>query len=253
MYAYYIKPSTWPLTIETSAPPAYSGTMAETDLPKSAPHSWLHKLLAAFSLEWVVHVVELVQALSRFVVDGHHTGMYEILEYESTLELLDPHGKIAVFRKHQRVKFLQDNIIAFQDYAWGEGSDIFATYRCEPGQVVDRYQEGDRWNILISLRGTKHRGDIEDFHIERKAINGFTKKEEWCQVEIRNPTKRLRMAIVFPKTRRCQRAQLVERSRHSTTELGPEHFHNLANGRQMLQWEATGIRELEVYTIKWWW
>jgi hypothetical protein len=178
--------------------------------------------------------------------------MYEILEFDSTLELLDPLGKHAVFRKHQRVKFLQDNI-AFQDYAWGEGADIFATYRCEPGVVVDRYQEGDRWNILISLRATKQRGDIEDFHIERKVIKGFLKKEEWYQVEIRNPTQRLQMSVIFPQTRRCQRAQLIKRSRHRTMELGPEHLHDLADGRQMLRWEVTDIRHLEVYTIKWWW
>jgi hypothetical protein len=53
---------------------------------------------------------------------GRHV---EILEYDSTLELLDVKSETAIFRKLQRVKFLQDNIIAFQDYAWGDG-DIFA-------------------------------------------------------------------------------------------------------------------------------
>jgi hypothetical protein len=148
---------------------------------------------------------------------------------------------------------VQDNIIAFQDYAWGEGNNIFATYRCEPGVVVDRYQEGDRWNILISLRGTKHRGDIEDFYIERKATNGFVKQEEWYQVEIRNPTQRLRMSVIFPKTRRCHRAQLIARSRHRTIELDSEYLHDLADGRQILQWEVKDIKHLEVYTMKWWW
>jgi hypothetical protein len=103
---------------------------------------------------------------------------------------LDRKGERARFHKRQRVKFLQDNILAFQDYAWGEG-DIFATYRCSPGMVVDRYQEGDRWNILISLRATKGRGDIEEFTIEREVTGGFTQAEEWRQVEIRHRTRRL--------------------------------------------------------------
>ena len=50
---------------------------------------------------------------------------------------------------------------------------------------MDRYRDGDRWNILISLRETRSRGDIEDFYIERTARNGFTKREEWRQAEIR--------------------------------------------------------------------
>ncbi|MCC6457933.1 MAG: hypothetical protein IT328_23465 [Caldilineaceae bacterium] len=227
--------------------------MGDVESPKSTSGGWLQRLLASSSLAWIVQLIELVNALYRFGVSSHHTGMYEILEYDNTLELLDPHGKNALFHKHQRVKFLQDNIIAFQDYAWGEGTNIFATYSCKPGVVVDRYQEGDRWNILISLRGTKHRGEIEDFYIERKTINGFIKNEEWSQVEIRNPTQRLRMSIIFPKMRHCQRAQLVQRSRQRTKELGLEHLHDLADGRQILQWQATSIRQLEVYTIKWWW
>lgn len=83
-----------------------------------------------------------------------NTDMYEILEYESTLELCDTKGSTAIFQKRQRVKFLQNNIIAFEDYVWGDG-EIMADYKCSPGVVADRYQEGDRWNILISLRETK--------------------------------------------------------------------------------------------------
>ena len=43
---------------------------------------------------------------------------------------------------------------------------MFGEYKCLPGVEVDRYQEGDRWNILISLRETKSSGDIEDFYID---------------------------------------------------------------------------------------
>src|SRR4051794_36852337 len=100
--------------------------MVDTEPSQSKPNRTLRKLLAAFSLEWIVTLLELVQALYRLVIGGQRTGMYEILVYESTLELLDPQGKNAVFHKHQRVKFQQDNIIAFQDYAWGEGTNIFA-------------------------------------------------------------------------------------------------------------------------------
>ena len=60
------------------------------------------------------------------------TGMYEVLEYESTLELLDAKGQRATFHKREKVRYLQDNVIAYQDQAWGDG-EILLQYRCTPG------------------------------------------------------------------------------------------------------------------------
>ena len=150
------------------------------------------------------------------------------------------------------MRFLQDNIIAFQDYAWGDG-EIFADYRCSPGVAVDRYQDGDRWNILISLRETKSRGDIIDFRLERTIQGGFTQHEEWYQAEIRHSTRRLRLAVIFPKERLCQRAILHERKHNRTQILGPEHLVQLPDGRQLLAWETTQVHHLEVYTLRWYW
>jgi len=173
-------------------------------------------------------------------------------DYDLSLTLMDSKGKTAVFKKRQQVKFLQDHIIAFQDYVWGDG-EIFKDYKCSPGKEVDRYQEGDRWNILISLRETKNNGDIEEFYIERTALNGFTQPAESLQTEIRHQTKHLKVTIIFPKSRRCQRAVLLQRSRHQSLVLGPEHFTTLPDGRQRLSWETTKIKRFEIYTIKWRW
>lgn len=200
----------------------------------------------------LTHLLDLYTTLRRWLQRQRAAGMYEILEYNSTLELLDTKGHTAVFKKQQRVKFLQDYINTFQDYAWGEG-DIFADYKCSPGTVVDRYQDGDRWNILISLHETKNCGDIEDFYIERMVKNGFLKTEESRQIEIRHYTRRLKMSVIFPKIRRCQRALLLQRSRHHTTVLGPEHFSNLPDDRQILTWKTKKIRRFEIYTLKWHW
>jgi hypothetical protein len=178
--------------------------------------------------------------------------MYQILDYDSTLELLDATGKTAVFKRRQRVKFLQDHIIAFQDYAWGDG-DIFAEYNCSPGYEVDRYREGDQWNILISLRETKSAGDIIDFHTERKIKDGFLKEEEWWQVVIRHQTKQFKLAIIFPRKRRCKQASLLHRDRHRTTPLGPEHFTDLPDGRQVLTWETRKLNRFDTYIVKWVW
>lgn len=99
---------------------------------------------------------------------------------------------------------------------------------------MDRYQYGDRWNILISLRETKSSGDVMDFHIERKLIRSFTQAEEWWQTEMQNKARWAKLAIIFPKDRPCQRAILHEKMRNRTTPFGPKDFSFLPDGRQVL-------------------
>lgn len=209
-------------------------------------------LLRLLSQDWLSLLPDLYRALRLWLKRSRHEGMYKILDYDSTLELLDPTGQTARFKRRQRVKFLQDHIIAFQDYAWGEG-EIFADYKCSPGVEVDRYREGDQWNILISLRETKSAGQVMDFYTERTIKNGFTKNEEWWQVEIRHETKQFRLAIIFPAQRRCQRTVLLHRNRNRTTVLGPEHFTVQPDGRQVLTWETSKLKRFDTYIIKWQW
>lgn len=216
----------------------------------ASPTSLLRIFLSLPVLSQLTGLLELYQMLRQWWPGSG--DMYEILDYEASLELLDVRGELAVFRKRQRVKFLQNNIIAFEDYAWGDG-DMLEDYTCSPGVVVDKYQEGDRWNILISLRETKSKGDIEEFSIERTEKNGFMKAEEWLQTEVRRRIRRLQMAIIFPKKRHCQRAILLQRRHNRVAVLGPEAYHTLPDGRQRLTWETTNARPYDIYTIRWQW
>ena len=150
--------------------------------------------------------------------------------------MLDGKGKKAVFRRRQKVRFLQDHVIAFQDHAWGDG-DVLAEYKISSGVEDDRYRDGDRWNLLISLRETKSCGDIEEFYIERTVRGCFTQPSEWRQTEIWLKTRRVRMAIIFPKSRPCKRAILHRRSSNRTTELHGDYLQLLPDGRQIVAWE----------------
>lgn len=148
-------------------------------------------------------------------------GMYEVLEYETKLELLDTEGKLAVYTKRQKVQFLQDNIIAFQDQEWGDG-DIFAEYKCSPGVPVDKYRDGNKYRILISLRETKNRGDIVDFHIDRTIRDGFVRPTEDYQVDIDHYTRELTLTVVFPKERTPKQVKVIEQKSQRTLELSTE-------------------------------
>lgn len=211
----------------------------------------LHRLSSYLSFDWLEILLDLAGLVTRLAA-WKYDGLYEILSYESTLDLTDRRGQRATVRKHQRIRFLQNDIAAFQDIVYGDGQ-IFHGYKVAPGAAVDRYREGDRWHVLIAMHATKNRGDVEDFYVERSIADGFLKREEWWEVELRHPTRLLRLAILFPKGRPCTSAIITQRSRHRTWTLGPENIAVLPDGRQKLHWETQNVRSLEVYTLRWTW
>lgn len=191
--------------------------------------------------------------LSRRVLAAQsREGMYEVLDFDVCLELQDTGGSRAVLHKRQSVRFLQNNILAYQDKVWGDGNQ-FAEYKCAPGRAVDRYREGHRWRVLISLRETKQAGDVEVFHIERTITNGFTRKDEALQIEIDHLTRQLTMSIVFPRERPPRRVLLIEQNSTRTRELGPEEHHTLPDGRQKVLWHTRRPHLFEAYIMQWEW
>ncbi len=179
-------------------------------------------------------------------------GMYEVLDYEVTLELQDKRGQRALLNKREKVRYLQDNIIAFQDQAWGEG-DFLVNYRCTPGKEVDRYRLGHKTHILIALREEKKRGDIDEFTIEREIHGGFLEASEYCEIGINHRTKRLLLQVIFPEARRPLRTSLVKRTRQRTQILGPEAVTQLLDGRWQVRWETKRPKLHEHYILKWDW
>ena len=179
-------------------------------------------------------------------------GTYEVLEHRVTLELKDTKGKKAIYRKHQRIRFTQDNVIAYQDKAWGAG-EIFADYKCSPGVAVDRYKEGHRWRILISLRETKNKGDEETIHIERTILNGFTRSGENWQTDVDHRMHKLSVSVIFPKRRHPKKADLIEQNTCRTTPLDHRHFHTLPDGRCQVTWKKNNPKLFERYLIAWEW
>lgn len=138
--------------------------------------SLLDKLIALLSgLPWLQVFGEVWKILRRMVQARSYKGMYEVLEYESTLELKDRGGKSATFKKREKVRYLQDNIIAYQDQAWGDG-EILVNYRCTPGTPVDQYRSGHKTYILVSRREVKNRGDVDEFNVEWGIRQGFLRR-----------------------------------------------------------------------------
>jgi len=159
----------------------------------------LSRLIAILlELPWVEMLTEAWK-LGRKMLQGlTHEGMYEVLEYESTLELHDKTGKRATYKKRKKVRYLQNEIIAYQDYGWGDGEQ-FLNYKAKPGVPVDRYKAGHKTYILLSLREVKNRGDVDEFHIQWNIRDGFLKKDGFWETDVSNRTDYMEGESDLPK------------------------------------------------------
>ena len=179
-------------------------------------------------------------------------GLYEVLDFEHTLELMDGEGQEAVYHKRETVRLLQDYVAAYLDQVWGRG-EIFADYQCSPGVPVDRYRCGHKTCVLISLREAMRRGDILRISIDRTVRHGFDTDTGWSETVVRHRTHRFQLAVIFPTERPPQRVALLEVNQNRTTPLGEAHTHVMPDGRTRVFWETTKPKLFETYTLKWTW
>jgi len=179
-------------------------------------------------------------------------GMYEVLNYETILEILDAKGKRAILKKKEKVKFTQNNIIAYQDQAWGDGK-ILLNYKCTPGTPVDRYRSGYKNHILISLREVKNKGDIDEFFIEWGIQDGFLVNNGFWSTEINQRTKQIVIQIIFPKRRPPLRIWILEKNTQRTHILDVKGKKQLPDGRWLVNWEKNQPRLYEHYILNWEW
>ena len=210
---------------------------------------------------WVLTLVDVplfsifsdLWKIGRKVVRGLSAeGMYEVIDYESTLELKDTKGERVVFHKREVIKYLQDYVLTYQDQAWGDG-EILIGYHCSPGIPVDRYRAGYKTHILISLRDVKNKGDIEEFNIEWAIKNGFLNHTGFWATEISHRTKRAKVKIIYPKDRFPKRISIYEKNKQKTQSLGKSALTTLPDGRCLLTWEKSQPRLYEQYIINWEW
>jgi hypothetical protein len=203
-------------------------------LPISDLVSWLYKL-----------VLKILNA-------NRLDGMYEVLEYESTLELKDAKGVTACFKKREKVRYLQDHIIAYQDQAWGDGS-ILLNYRSTPGKAVDFYRPGNKTYIVISIQNVRNRGDQDEYFIEWEMKDCFLRDQELWETSVNHPTRNLKINIVFPKKRPPTQMNLIEDTRQNVSPLSNENIFRLPDGRWRLHWETARVRQNERYILQWEW
>lgn len=212
----------------------------------------LTQLIKLLDAAWLKEATKKVwNLLQKLLLRTKYEGMYEVQNYKTTLELCDPKGQQAKVSKKEKVRYLQNNVIAFQDQAWGDGK-ILLNYRCSPGTPVDRYRWGYKDHILISLGQVKSRGDTDEFNISWGIRNGFLAPSGFWGTEISHQTRRVAVHIVFPKNRPPTAAYMLEKNRQKTTPLNGNIKH-LSGGNSAIVWEKHAPKIYEQYILKWDW
>ncbi len=210
---------------------------------------WLSIIL---DIPWIGLVVETWKLGQKILRGFVEEGIYEVLDYEVTLELKNDTGSRATFKKRRRVRYLQNGIIAYTDYAWGDGK-ILLDYKCNPGVAVDRYRSGYKTYILLSLQEVKNRGDEDEFNIQWKIHDGFLKPDGFWDTDITHRTRLVKINVIFPTSRPPQRFMMVENNTGKSIPLGSEAKRQLPDGRWQVSWEKEKPRLYEHYLFKWWW
>jgi hypothetical protein len=214
---------------------------------------WLEKLVGLFSgLPWIEIIGDVWKLGRQMLQSSGNAGLFEVLEYESTLELKDRQGEMATFKKREKVRYLKDNVIAYQDQAWGDG-EILVDYRCTPGVPVDQYRSGHKTYILISRREVKNKGETDEFNIQWRMKRGFLRQTEQWETNVRHPTKELVVIVIFPKSRPPRQATLIESTRQRSHSLEKKETTLLPDGRTKITWEKSKPRLHETYIIQWEW
>jgi|GEM_PF-2109746 len=189
--------------------------------------------------------------LYALILRDRFGGLYEVLDDESLWDLRDSAGTDALLTRTRTLRFLQDGVFAIRDYAWGNG-DVLADYSCDPGYPADYYSAGGRHNVVISLRDTKRRGDVDTYTIKRRTTDMFLGSSEWVSTETLQTTRRLTLTVLFPVSRIPVEAWLDRSSRpeHARKRLRAE-VHS--GGRQKLSVTLHDPPLRETFTIWWRW
>lgn len=208
------------------------------------------QLLAGFPWVKITSVVEGVGR--KYLGRIFPQGTYELLDYTSTLTLHDKQGKRATFAKRLTVRYLQNEIIAHQDYAWGDGK-ILLNYRTNRGKPVDQYKSGYKTYILISLREVMNRGDSADLRISWDIKDGFLKNDGFWATEVSHRMRKMTVNVIFPKSRPPTRLLLEKNKRRQSRVLGIDAQKRLADGRVQATWQTNYPRLHQMYILRWDW
>ena len=134
--------------------------------------------------------------------------LFETLSFNGYLRVLGE-GGVAVFRRRQRIRFLDDGVGLFIDRIWGDGV-LLAGYSVSRGiGIIEALRTDKGYALLLSLPRRFNRGDVLDIETERRIVGAFTDRDGYWELAMNVPTHLMSLHISVPPRRRMSRPEIV--------------------------------------------
>lgn len=97
---------------------------------------------------------------------------FETIKFSGRVEIIDHRGRVARFRRRQRIRFLEDGVTVFFDRIWGEGV-ILAGYNAGQMKMIEAIPTRKGYVIALALPRAFNRGEQFDIETERRIVGAF--------------------------------------------------------------------------------
>ncbi len=174
---------------------------------------------------------------------------YENLSLSYVLDIADAGGRRARLTREQQVRFLTAEAGVVRDLVWGDGVQSTG-YRAKGAQPVARRQEGATQVIWLGLPNQPRAGETALVRSWRTIVDGLCGDEEFLEVRIERPTKRLCLRVLFPAGRPPKSAVVETLSNRSPRQ---PVVPRVAGGRVRLSWAGADLKPFETYRLRWTW
>jgi hypothetical protein len=192
-------------------------------------------------------------AVYGLILRDRFGGLWQIVDDIDEWDIQDDRGAKVVLTKTRKLRFLQNGVFAIRDWAWGSGK-FDQNYSCEPGFAADHFWHDGRHNVVVSLRETKRRGDIESFVIKREFTDSFCEESETVHAEIMTETEQLTIKVIFPTSRPPKKAWASRRKDEAANKKHKKlDIHGGVDGRQFITHTLTRPDLGENYVVGWDW
>jgi hypothetical protein len=137
---------------------------------------------------------------------------YETISFHGRLEILDKEGRVAIFRRRQRIRFLEDGVAEFIDRVWGDGV-LFAGYEARSMSLVEAIPTRKGYAVLLGLPRAFARGETFDVVTERRIVGAFIDHQAYWDSAMAAPTGSLTIEVRAPAGRSLARPEIVAPAR----------------------------------------
>ncbi len=191
-------------------------------------------------------VLRAILALARRRSAWSYTN--RTIEVVVDLDGLD--GRRALIRRFQEIRFHVQDPVLVRDVVWGEGRTV-RDYEATGARILGMQQEGASRTVALTPTAPARAGTRARFSTRRVVEGGFRRPDEYYELMVERPTERVRLRVMFPKTRPPLTTRLVVSPPPRALQV--LSVRHTSNGRPYVSWGCKNPHVGITYRLAWTW